>query len=122
MFNSKTYIQRRTELKKKIGNGLILFPGNNEAPMNYTDNTYTFRQDSTFLYYFGLDRSELTAVIDVDENKEIIFGNDFSLDDIVWMGPQQTIKQLASKCGIKQTASLNDLETISQIPSSASFG
>ena len=112
MFNSKTYIQRRTELKKKIGNGLILFLGNNEAPMNYTDNTYAYRQDSTFLYYFGLDRSELAAVIDVDENKEIVFGNDFSLDDIVWMGPQQTIKKLALKCGVKQTASLNDLETM----------
>jgi len=112
MFNSKTYIKRRAELKKKIGNGLILFLGNNEAPMNYTDNTYAYRQDSTFLYYFGLDRSELAAVIDVDENKEIVFGNDFSLDDIVWMGPQQTIKQLAYKCGVKQTASLNDLETI----------
>ncbi|MCX6174803.1 MAG: aminopeptidase P family protein [Ignavibacteriales bacterium] len=112
MFKSKTYIQRRAELKKKIGKGLILFLGNNEAPMNYTDNTYSYRQDSTFLYYFGLDRSELAAVIDVDENKEIVFGNDFSLDDIVWMGPQQTVKQLASKYGVKQTASLNDLETM----------
>ncbi len=112
MFNSKTYIQRRAELKKKVGGGLILFLGNNEAPMNYTDNTYSFRQDSTFLYYFGLDQAELAAVIDVDENKEIIFGNDFSLDDIVWMGPQPTIKQSASKCGIKQTASLNVLENV----------
>ncbi|MBS3946376.1 MAG: aminopeptidase P N-terminal domain-containing protein, partial [Melioribacter sp.] len=68
MFNAKTYIQRRSELKKKIKNGIILLLGNNEAPMNYTDNTYHFRQDSTFLYYFGLDRAELAAVIDVDEN------------------------------------------------------
>ena len=112
MFNSKTYIQRRAELKKKVGGGLILFLGNNEAPMNYTDNTYHFRQDSTFLYYFGLDQAELAAVIDVDENKEIIFGNDFSLDDIVWMGPQPTVKKLALKCGIKQTAPLNELETL----------
>lgn len=112
MFNSKTYIQRRAELKKKIDNGLILFLGNNEAPMNYTDNAYPFRQDSTFLYYFGLDRTELAAVIDVDENKETIFGNDFSVDEIVWMGTQPTIKQRAAKCGVKFASPLSELETV----------
>jgi Xaa-Pro aminopeptidase len=112
MFNSKTYIQRRAELKKKIKNGIILFLGNNEAPMNYTDNTYHFRQDSTFLYYFGLDRAELAAVIDVDENKEIIFGDDFTIDMIVWMGPQPTIKEEASKCGVKITKPWSELDTI----------
>jgi Xaa-Pro dipeptidase len=111
MFNSKTYIKRREILKKKIGKGIILLLGNNEAPMNYSDNTYAYRQDSTFLYYFGLDRAELAVVIDIDENKEIVFGNDFTIDDIVWMGPQKTIKQEAAKCGVEQTASLNDLET-----------
>jgi len=112
MFNAKTYIQRRSELKKKIKNGIILLLGNNEAPMNYTDNTYHFRQDSTFLYYFGLDRAELAAVIDVDENKEIVFGNDFTIDMIVWMGPQPTIKQQAAKCGVKITKPLSDLSEI----------
>lgn len=112
MFNSKIYIQRRSELKKKIKNGIILFLGNNEAPMNYTDNTYHFRQDSTFLYYFGLDRAEIAAVIDVDENKEIVFGNDFTIDMIVWMGPQPTIKQQAAKCGVKITKPLSDLSEI----------
>jgi len=112
MFNSKTYLQRRSELKKKIKNGLILFLGNNEAPMNYTDNTYHFRQDSTFLYYFGLDRPELAAIIDVDEDKEIVFGNDFTIDMIVWMGPQPTIKQQAAKCGVKITKPLGDLSEI----------
>lgn len=112
MFNSKTYIQRRTELKKKIGSGLILFLGNNEAPMNYTDNTYHFRQDSTFLYYFGLDRAELAAVIDIDENKEVIYGNNLSIDDIVWMGPRPTIKKLALKCGVKQSATTSELESV----------
>jgi Xaa-Pro dipeptidase len=115
MFSAKTYIQRRTELKKKIKNGLILFLGNNEAPMNYPDNTYTFRQDSTFLYYFGLDQAELAAVIDLDENKETIYGNDFSIDEIVWMGPQPTVKQGASKCGIKNVASLSDLDAVCAI-------
>lgn len=112
MFNQKTYIQRREQLKKKIKNGLILFLGNNEAPMNYTDNTYRYRQDSTFLYYFGIDVPTLGALIDLDENKEIIFGNDFTVNDIVWMGPQPTIKQLAIKCGINNTQTLNDLESI----------
>ncbi len=112
MFSSNIYAKRRTELKKKMGSGLILFLGNNEAPMNYADNTYHFRQDSTFLYYFGLDQAELAAVIDVDEDKEIIFGDDFSLDDIVWMGPQPTIKQRASKCGVKLTATKNALEDL----------
>ena len=68
MFESKIYINRRAELKKNIGSGLILIPGNGEAPMNYADNTYPFRQDSTFLYYFGLDFPDLSALIDVDED------------------------------------------------------
>ncbi|KAF0141341.1 MAG: Xaa-Pro aminopeptidase [Stygiobacter sp.] len=112
MFNSKIYVSRRAELKKKLKSGLILFLGNNEAPMNYTDNTYSFRQDSTFLYYFGLDHAELAAVIDLDENKETVYGNDFTIDDIVWMGPQPTIKQRAVKCGVKFTARASELETV----------
>lgn len=112
MFNSKTYIARRAELKKKLKSGLVLFLGNNEAPMNYADNTYSFRQDSTFLYYFGLDQAELAAVIDLDENKETIFGNDFTIDEIVWMGPQPTIKQRASKCGVKFIAPTSELEKV----------
>jgi Xaa-Pro aminopeptidase len=110
MFKSSTYVQRRNELKKKIKSGIILFLGNNEAPMNYAANTYAFRQDSTFLYYFGLDQSDLAAVIDLDENKEIVYGDDFTIDDIVWMGPQPTLKQRASKCGIKLTGTNADLE------------
>ncbi|MEW6508750.1 MAG: aminopeptidase P family protein [Bacteroidota bacterium] len=112
MFNSKTYIQRRSELKKRIKNGIILFLGNNESPMNYTDNTYHFRQDSTFLYYFGLNRAELAAIIDVDEDKEIVFGDDFNIDTIVWMGPQPTIKQQAAGCGVKITKPKNELSEI----------
>ncbi len=112
MFKPKTYIQRRAELKKRIRNGIILFLGNNEAPMNYTDNTYHFRQDSTFLYYFGLDRAQLAAIIDVDENKEIVFGDDFTIDHIVWMGPQSTIREEAAKSGVKITKPLSELASI----------
>ncbi len=109
MFNVKTYAQRRLQLAKKMKSGIVLIVGNSEAPMNYGGNTYHYRQDSTFLYYFGLDLADLFGVIDLDENKEIVFGNDFAIDDIVWMGPQPTVKNLASKVGVKNTASLNAL-------------
>ncbi len=111
MFSTKIYKQRREILKRKIKGGLILFLGNDESPMNYTDNTYKFRQDSTFLYYFGIDQPNLAAIIDIDEDKEIIFGNDLTIDEIVWMGEQKTVKQKAQKCGINRTFNLNELET-----------
>lgn len=72
----ETYIRRRAKLKKNLGSGLLLFLGNDEVGMNYADNTYRFRQDSTFLYFFGLDYAGLAAVIDIDEDREIVFGND----------------------------------------------
>ena len=109
MFQSKTYIERRKVLKEKVGSGLILFFGNDESPMNYTDNTYHFRQDSTFLYYFGIAHPGLAAIIDIDNDREIIFGNDFTIDDIVWMGPQPTIAERAKKCGILKTQHWNKL-------------
>ncbi len=109
MFNSKTYIQRRKALQKKVGSGLILFLGNHETPMNYEGNTYSFRQDSSFLYYWGIDLPGFAAVIDADENKETLYGNDFAMDDIVWMGPQPKVNDLAKQAGVKQTASLNKL-------------
>jgi len=112
MFSSKIYKQRRNELKKKIEKGLILFLGNDESPMNYADNAYKFRQDSTFLYYFGIDEPNFAAVIDIDENKEMIFGNDFTIDEIVWMGPQKTVKQKAAKCGVNLTFKMSELENI----------
>ncbi|MCX7797182.1 MAG: aminopeptidase P family protein [Melioribacter sp.] len=111
MFPVKIYKQRREELKRKIKSGVILFLGNDESPMNYTDNAYKFRQDSTFLYYFGIDEPSFAAVIDVDEDKEIIFGNDFTIDDIIWMGEQKTVKQKALRCGVKETFSMSQLES-----------
>lgn len=109
MFNKKTYIQRRTLLKKQMNGGLALFLANNEAPINYADNTYHYRQDSTFSYFFGLNIPNLAAVIDFEEGKEIIFGNDFTINDIVWMGPQPTVKQLAAKCGVANTKPYDEL-------------
>lgn len=112
MYSSNVYVKRREQLKKKIKSGILLFPGNTDSPMNYKDNIYPFRQDSTFLYYFGIDHPDFTAVIDIDENKEFIFANDFSVDDIVWMGPQKTAKQLANRVGVKNSAPLNKLATV----------
>lgn len=110
MFKSDVYIERREELHRKIKGGLALFIGNREAPMNYPDNTYRFRQDSDFLYYFGLDIPGFAGLMDFDSGKDRLFGNDFSMDDIIWMGPQPTVKELANKCGIKESAPLSRLE------------
>ena len=106
MFSKETYIQRRAQLKKAIGSGLLLFLGNGESPMNYADNTYRFRQDSSFLYYFGLDRADLVAVIDIDNDKDIVFGNELTIDDIVWTGTMPTLAEMASVYGISETLPL----------------
>src|SRR4030042_376853 len=112
MFKSEVYLKRRAELQKRIKTGLALFIGNNEAPMNYPANTYHFRQDSGFLYFFGIDLPGLAGLMDLDSGKETIFGNDFDMDDIVWMGPQPTVRELALRCGVTDTAPLSRLEEI----------
>jgi Xaa-Pro aminopeptidase len=112
MFGNKTYIERRNLLKKKVGSGLVLFLGNEESPMNYPANTYPFRQDSSFLYYFGLDGPGLAATIDVDGGHSTIFGNDIGLEDVIWMGPQPRIKDRASRVGITRIAAADRLESV----------
>ncbi|MCK5483056.1 MAG: aminopeptidase P N-terminal domain-containing protein, partial [Gemmatimonadetes bacterium] len=91
MFEASTHIERRKGLRERVGSGLILFLGNDPAPMNYPDNPYHFRQDSSFLYYFGLDQAGLAAVIDVDSGEEIVFGHEPTVDEIVWTGPLPTL-------------------------------
>jgi len=108
MFKPTTFIERRTKLADRIKSGLIIIPGNDESPMNYTDNTYHYRQDSSFLYFFGISFPGLVGIIDVDEKKDIIFGNDYTIDDIVWMGAQPTIKERCSKSGIENSAPAAD--------------
>lgn len=100
MFDKQTYIERRNELKRRIGSGVLLFLGNEECGCNYEDNTYPYRQDSTFLYYFGLSYPGLNAIIDIDNNLEIIFGDELSIDAIVWMGTQPTLHEKAERVGI----------------------
>jgi Xaa-Pro aminopeptidase len=112
MFKTEVYTKRREELHKKIKSGLALFIGNVEAPMNYPANTYHFRQDSDFLYFFGLDLPGFAGVMDFDSGKDRIFGNDFDLDDVIWMGPQPKVRDLALKCGITESGPLSKLEEI----------
>lgn len=109
MFSSNTYAQRQQELLKKVKSGIILLLGNEESPMNYTDNTYHFRQDSTFLYYFGLSRPGLVALLDATTGKISIYGDDFVVEDFIWMGKQPSIHELAALCGVEHTGSINDL-------------
>lgn len=103
MFKPQVYKSRRERLRQLLGKGVYLFLGNNESPMNYRDNTYHFRQDSTFLYFFGLDSPGMAAIIDIENSKEIIFANDVDIDDIIWMGPQPTVKEIAQRCLISET-------------------
>ena len=110
MFDKQVYIDRRVELRKNFKNGVLLFLGNDESAMNYADNTYNFRQDSSFLYYFGLDVPNMVGIIDIDEDKEILFGYEFSLEDIVWMGPQPKLKELAEQIGVAQSDSIDILK------------
>lgn len=110
MFSPVTYKARRTELRSRFSNGLLLFPGNGEMPMNYSGNTYAFRQDSSFLYYWGLTEPGLFAVIDLDLDREIIFGDDFTLDDEIWMGPCAPLSIRAASTGVTETEPLASLE------------
>lgn len=100
MFAKETYVQRRALLKKKVGSGVLLFLGNDEQGLNYADNTFRYRQDSTFLYYFGLSSAGLSAIIDIDRDLEIIFGDELLIDHIVWMGTQPTLKDKCEGVGI----------------------
>ena len=107
MFTQNTYIARRNELRRRMPKGgIVVLIGNGEAPRNYFDNAYGFRQDSTFLYYFGLQNANLIGVIDLDSDVDTLFGNDYTVDDIIWMGPQPSIKELAESVGVGQSAPL----------------
>ncbi|MEN8117494.1 MAG: aminopeptidase P family protein [Bacteroidota bacterium] len=104
MFHKNTYINRRRSLKSKGLKGVGLILGNGESPMNYRDNTYHYRQDSSFLYFFGLDIPGLAGVVDFDSGEDYIFGDDVDIEDIIWMGPQVSLKKNAAKAGVVNTA------------------
>lgn len=108
MFSKQTYINRRNQLRAQFKSGVLLFFGNDEVGMNYEDNTYHFRQDSTFLYYFGINKPGLYAVMEIESGNDYIFGDDFTIDSIVWMGSQPTIKEMAATVGVENTGSVAD--------------
>jgi Xaa-Pro aminopeptidase len=112
LFPPEVYIERRGRLKQDIGSGLLLFPGHGESPINYPDNHYPFRQDSSFLYFWGLDLPGLAAVIDIDEDREVIFGQESTTDDIVWAGPGPGIAKSAHRAGVAETAPSAALESV----------
>jgi Xaa-Pro aminopeptidase len=109
-FREETYIRRRAELKKRVGKGLLVFIGNEEVGMNYRDNGYAFRQDSTMLYYFGSDYAGMCALIDIDGDKEIIFADELTIDDIVWMGDMPTKKEMSAQVGVSDVRARAEFE------------
>jgi Xaa-Pro aminopeptidase len=112
MLSTETYTQRRLQLKEAMGSGLILFLGHDESPMNYLDNPYPFRQDTSFLYYFGIDSPGLAGLIDVDGDAVSLFGDDATLDEIVWTGPQRTLAEQGARVGVAECHPLSKLEEI----------
>ena len=113
MFSKETYIRRRAELKQLVGEGIVLFFGNNESPCNYPSNSYyPMRQDSSFLYYFGQKREGLVGVIDIDNDVETLYGDDIDIEDIVWYGSVDSVADLAAQVGVAHSAPLGALKTL----------
>ena len=110
MFTADIYSARRAELRRRIGKGIILLPGNVESPFNYPNNTFHFRQDSTFMYFFGHSVPALAGVIDVESGEETLYGDDFTVEDIIWMGPQPTIRNFADEVGVAQSRPMAKLQ------------
>lgn len=112
MFSKETYTARRKKLAATVSDGLILLPGNEESPMNYTDNTYHFRQDSTFLYYFGIDQASLAGVIDADSGESMLFGDDYDIEMIIWTGKVPSIASLGEQIGVRDVKPFSALQEV----------
>ena len=113
MFSKETYVSRRAELKKLVKSGIIILFGNNDSPANYPNNAYSpFRQDSSFLYYFGQKRDGLVGIIDIDNDMETLIGDDISVEDIVWYGSVDSVHYMAQQVGVANTAPMKTLKTI----------
>src|SRR5574344_166467 len=119
MFDKEIYVRRRKELVGKMSDsasegqrGIALFLGNVDAPAQYKDNCYSFRQDSSWLYYFGIDQPRYAAVIDLDNGSETIFADDVEIGDIIWMGPQPSIKSIAESVGVANSAPYGKLDSV----------
>lgn len=102
MFERKIYERRRKKLKSAVGSGLILLLGNDESSMNYRDNLYPFRQDSTFLYFFGIDQPGVFGLIDADNDEECVFGDDLTTEQMVWVGAKAPLREMADHVGVNE--------------------
>lgn len=112
LFSQQTYVQRREELRRLVGTGLILLPGNNDSPMNYPANAYKFRQDSTFLYFTGQHRDGLALVMDADTGREVLIGDEIDIDDIVWYGSVTSVREMAEQSGVAEVQPMSALAEI----------
>lgn len=110
MFQAEIYAARRAELRRRLGAGIILIPGNMLTSNNYPNNTYYFRQDSSFLYYFGLNTPALVGVLDADAGEDALYGDDFTVEDIIWTGPQPSLRELGASVGVERTFPLAALK------------
>ncbi len=109
MFKKEVYWQRRMRLHGLVDGGILLFPGNNESAMNYKSNTYHYRQDSSFLYFFGISQPGLAGICDLDSGEDILYGDDLTIDDIIWMGEHPEMKELGSRVGVERTRPYSEL-------------
>ena len=112
LFDKQTYVERRNRLRQLVGSGLIVLPGNNDSPLNSPANTYKFRQDSSFLYFFGQQRNGLAGVLDADSGEDWLAGDEIDIDDIVWYGSVDSVHDLAAQVGVANTAPMKSLKTI----------
>ncbi|MDR0865371.1 MAG: aminopeptidase P N-terminal domain-containing protein [Candidatus Symbiothrix sp.] len=112
MFAKEIYTKRRDELKKSVPSGIVLLLGNGEAAVNYDGNPYAFRQDSSFIYYVGLDTPDLAYILDIDNDKEYLLGNELTIDDIIWMGNLPSLKDRAAEVGIETVVPFSQLATL----------
>lgn len=112
MFSKEIYQKRRKRLKEIINDGLVLLPGNDLVAMNYSDNHFHFRQDSSFLYYFGLDHPAMVGMMDIENDNDFIFGKDPTMEDIIWSGDQPTLEELGNSVGANNTKEITDLKSV----------
>lgn len=111
LFSKETYVERRAQLRQMVQHGVIVLFGNNDSPMNYPSNTYKFRQDSSFLYFYGQHRNGLAGIIDTDSGEEYLAGDEIDIDDIVWYGSVTTVKGMAEECGVAHVLPMSGLAT-----------
>ncbi len=112
MFTADSFKRRRAALREKISSGIILLPGNELVPNSYPNNAYYFRQDASFRYFFGINEPNFFGVIDVESGEDMIFANDFTVDDIIWMGPQPLVKEQAAVYGVEKCFPMSALRAV----------